>query len=198
MIGMKSPGLDGGVRAKTGTCSWGRAVPPYYLRGARCLTRLSSIRAARWRAYRQSHQPGQLTCENGRARKAKGRRPPPIRGRHRLDPPLPEGRRGMRPSGRLAREIGQAPVRGAFRIGAVSRPRGDPGARKFTHQLRAIDADMIPMRPSRSLIVEPLFIARTPVHARPLTSGASSPSAVARSIWWSCSSTRICRICSAR
>jgi hypothetical protein len=32
MIGMKSPGLDGGVRgvcAKTGTCSWGRAVPAY-------------------------------------------------------------------------------------------------------------------------------------------------------------------------
>jgi hypothetical protein len=50
MIGIKSPGLDGGctgVRAKTGTCSWGRAVPPYYLGGARCLTRLSSIGAAR-------------------------------------------------------------------------------------------------------------------------------------------------------
>jgi hypothetical protein len=50
MIGIKSPGLDGGctgVRAKTGTCSWGRAVPPYYLGGAHCLTRLSSIRAAR-------------------------------------------------------------------------------------------------------------------------------------------------------
>jgi hypothetical protein len=53
MIGIKSPGLDGGctgVRAKTGTCSWGRAVPPYYLGGARCLTRLSSIGAARWAA----------------------------------------------------------------------------------------------------------------------------------------------------
>jgi hypothetical protein len=34
-------------------------------------------------------------------------------------------------------------------------------------------------------------------HAGPLTSGTFSPSAVAKSIWWSCSSTRICRICSA-
>jgi hypothetical protein len=49
MIGMKSPGLDGGygVCAKTGTCSWGRAVAAYYLGGAGCLTRLSSIGAAR-------------------------------------------------------------------------------------------------------------------------------------------------------
>jgi hypothetical protein len=41
MIGMKSPGLDGGVRgyAETGTCSWGRAVRAYYLGGADCLTR---------------------------------------------------------------------------------------------------------------------------------------------------------------
>jgi hypothetical protein len=31
----------------------------------------------------------------------------------------------------------------------------------------------------------------------PLTSGTSTPSAVAKSIWWSCSSTRICRISSA-
>src|SRR5271154_2358007 len=31
-----------GVCAKTGTCSWGRAVPAYYLGGAGCLTRSSS------------------------------------------------------------------------------------------------------------------------------------------------------------
>jgi hypothetical protein len=44
MIGMKSPGLDGGKGegVKTGTCSWGRAIPAYYLDGARCLTRSSS------------------------------------------------------------------------------------------------------------------------------------------------------------
>jgi hypothetical protein len=32
----------------------------------------------------------------------------------------------------------------------------------------------------------------------PVRSDTSSPRAVARSIWWSCSSTRICRICSAK
>src|SRR5262249_50869603 len=31
-----------------------------------------------------------------------------------------------------------------------------------------------------------------------VTSGTSQPRAVASSIWWSCSCTRICRICSAR
>jgi len=37
MIGMKSPGLDGGEGegAKTRTRSWGRAIPAYYLDGGR-------------------------------------------------------------------------------------------------------------------------------------------------------------------
>jgi hypothetical protein len=50
MIGIKSPGLDGGVYGGTRQDrdrSWGRAVRPYYLGGALCLTRLSSIGAAR-------------------------------------------------------------------------------------------------------------------------------------------------------
>jgi hypothetical protein len=55
-----------------------------------------------------------------RARKAKSRGPVPVRSRHRLDPPLPAGRRGMRPRRRPAGEIGQsAHTRGAFTIGAA-------------------------------------------------------------------------------
>jgi hypothetical protein len=43
-LGGRVPVSTGGTgeRAKTGTCSWGRAIPAYYLGGAECLTRLSS------------------------------------------------------------------------------------------------------------------------------------------------------------
>src|SRR5215471_9668565 len=70
--------------------------------------RFGTIVGAGWRrrAHRQSHQPGQLPRQNGRARKTKGRGPAPVRGRYRLDPALPAGRRGMRPRWRAAGEIG--------------------------------------------------------------------------------------------